>query len=319
MPNTPKPRPDSRNAVVFCSDVAGLPITLFAVQSVLQLSPNRNFDILICSLDPLELPDFITDLGVRNHTMQLVDRKKLDTLRTSHLPLTTYLRLWLCPQFSDTYDRILYLDYDTRVVATSIDRLFEIDLGPHAIAGTLDKMQLHNPDNAVHDFRTNGIACNRYLNTGVLLLDTAQWNAQDLTRRILTTSDFTAPPRYHDQSLINLYLRGTYAQISPVWNWQLCARFPLLTKHFKPKILHFCGPDKPWLLGSTPNMMPRELITAYHAFFAEHNLPTQFDIHPKSMHFPFSKRPKKTYKQLMAAQRMSRIMSRFPDPYTALI
>ncbi|MCP4820590.1 MAG: glycosyltransferase family 8 protein, partial [Shimia sp.] len=98
--------------MIFCTDQAGLPVTLFAAHSVAKCNKDRRFDILICSLTPLDLPTFITDLGIRNHVLSVqatIDAQSLKRV----LPSTAYLRLWLPEYFANQYSRILYLDYDT--------------------------------------------------------------------------------------------------------------------------------------------------------------------------------------------------------------
>ena len=46
-----------RKALVFCVDRAEHPFALFAAHGAARSSPDRDFDILICSLDPLDIPD----------------------------------------------------------------------------------------------------------------------------------------------------------------------------------------------------------------------------------------------------------------------
>lgn len=309
----------TRNAVAFCTDQAGLPFTLYAANSLVTANPSRNFDVLICSLAPLNMPSIIADLGLVSHVITPSAHALPTTLNQTRLPLTTYLRLLLPSHFATTYERILYLDFDTRVVSSDIDALLDIELGPHALAGVTDKMQWHNPDHPVLDFADCGIACTRYLNAGVLLMDLAKWLDQDLTPKMMQISASLDAPRFHDQTLLNLTLKGAFAELSPVWNWQLSLRFPKITQRIRPKILHFTGDEKPWLLGCTPNMMSSEYITSYQAFLAIHGLSNQFPVDENAMRMPLHVRLKAAYKQHMASIRVDRLMARFPDPFVPLI
>ncbi len=318
MKTSPRTRQSLQNAVIFCTDQAGLPVTLFAAHSVAKCNKDRRFDILICSLTPLDLPTFITDLGIRNHVLSVqatIDAQSLKRV----LPSTAYLRLWLPEYFANQYSRILYLDYDTVTQSSDINALFTVDLGDRALAGVLDKLQWHHADKPVHDFWHLNIDCTKYLNTGVLLIDCAKWQGQDLTRTILDVSHTLQNPHFHDQSLVNVALQGAWAELSPVWNWQIAANFPRLTQQYSPKILHFAGRQKPWLLGQSPSMLPRNYIDAYQVFFQANDLPQQFSIDPQTLTPPLRNRLRATFKHIKASARIRRLMARYHDPLTTLI
>ncbi|TCK99783.1 glycosyl transferase family 8 [Shimia isoporae] len=308
---------ETGNALAFCTDAAGLPAALFAAHSVAQMSAPNAFDIWICSFEPLPIPEPLAATGIRNHT--IARQADLAHLPDTGIPRSTYLRLHLPQAFGARYDRIVYLDFDTRCMATDVHRLFGINLGPHAFGAVLDKMQWHHPDEPVLDFRNHGIECTRYINSGVLLIDAAVWRTRNLTDKILDSFDAATHRMFNDQSLINLALQGNMAELSPVWNWQLPMQFPKVKTKTPPKILHFTGRRKPWEMGRHQNDMDRQHIIAYRDFFAEHDLAPSFDIDPSAMRLPSHIRLKRAYKSFMCQRRIDKLMRRYPDPFQALI
>src|SRR6056297_2914726 len=89
-----------QNALIYCTDANALENALFSASHAALLNPDRNFDILICSLTPLTLPPYFRDLGIIPVHLDLEDRLADADLRLRHLPLTSYLRLWLPEQFA---------------------------------------------------------------------------------------------------------------------------------------------------------------------------------------------------------------------------
>ena len=53
-----------------------------------------------------------------------------------------------------------------------------------------------------------------------------------------------------DQALVNGVLDGEWTEISPLWNWQFTWASAHLTAMADPCLIHFIGPEKPWLARS---------------------------------------------------------------------
>lgn len=204
-----------RTALVICTDENGLSAALFAAHSAAVMSPDRSFDILICSLSALPIPEQLKELGIGNLVLPVLSKMQALDLSVRHLPITAYLRLWLPEMLGDRYDRILYVDYDTRIMSPDLGSVFGIDLGPHAFGAVLDKLQWHHPDSAVLDFADRGIASRHYLNSGVLLIDVPAWVQENPTIRVLTYRKDTHPIQCHDQSLINLAVEVEFSPAQP--------------------------------------------------------------------------------------------------------
>lgn len=314
MLNTPS---HHRKALVYCVDENELPQALFAAYQAATRAPNRDFDILICGLDPQEIPPDLQQLGIEYVTLNLRKTLEYAALPQGWHPLVVYLRLWLPAEFAGRYDRILYNDADTMVSTNDLSALFEVDLGPHALAATLDKSQLMAPDDLVLDFLDHDINCKRYLNSGVMLFDVPTWNSTQVLDQLLAEKDRYTECRYQDQSLINLTLRGRFAVLSPYWNWQWPHHFPRFSRNLAPGILHFSGPPKPWEAYRNRTNFETEVIVAYQEFFRKHDLPRQFDtLKPGGLRRGPAYQLALQWEQLVAQPKLKRLMAAHPDPLT---
>lgn len=266
-----------QNALIYCADENVIESALFSASHAALRNPDRNFDILICSLSPLTLPPYFRDLGIIPVHLDLENRLLDAGLRLNHLPLTTYLRLWLPEVFADHYARILYVDTDTDIVDTNLSDFASIDLGPHAIGGVRDLQQWTSIDRPIHEFESRDLGGGAYMNGGVLLIDTEAFNRRGLLARLLDTNRNMGPFIHHDQSLVNLTLRHEWTELHPHWNWQGLRRYPIFTAHTSPRIVHYVGFLKPSRTDGRQMTFPREIVAGYADFLAQH--------------FPTSERP----------------------------
>jgi hypothetical protein len=236
---------DSDCAVALTCDAAYLPWALHLARQIVLASPARDFDVLIVSAQPLALPDWAAQAGIRNLVSDALENGP--NLPTRWLPNSTYLRLYLARDLANRYRRILYLDCDMFFEGGDLSRLLRIDLGRHPLAAVQDVMCMVIPNHHGVELRAIGAPPSRTMNAGLLLIDTAAWNADRVLERCLDLGT-TKPEIFvkHDQALLNGVFQGAFAELSPVWNWQLNQRFPLLSRRFPARIRHFIGPDKPW-------------------------------------------------------------------------
>ncbi|WP_110813694.1 glycosyltransferase family 8 protein [Pseudoroseicyclus aestuarii] len=235
-----------RRAIAFCADANYLPYALFAAAQIAALSPGRDFDICLCSDAELSLPPALAPLGLRAVTIDTggaFDGLRLDRRRTA----SAYLRLALPQALRADYDRILYLDGDIFVQGGDFGALLGLDIGPHAVAAVRDNQQWRTPRRLPEQFRRMGWKTAPYFNSGVMLIDTARWLEADLgTRAVAFGRQHKDRLIGHDQTLLNCLLRGDWAEISPVWNWQYTQRTRLFEAMRMPHVVHFIGATKPW-------------------------------------------------------------------------
>jgi lipopolysaccharide biosynthesis glycosyltransferase len=88
----------------------------------------------------------------------------------------------------------------------------------------------------------------RFFNSGVLYIDVAKWNNENIGHRALgyirQNPDLCTLP---DEHALNAILDGNIAQLSPVWNMRPPPRWRRGKLNIvQPVIIHYTGDDKPW-------------------------------------------------------------------------
>ena len=177
--------------------------------------------------------------GTGSHLHDLkVDVGYLPTGKVSkdHINDYSYVRLHL-PRLLEA-DRILYLDSDT-VVRQSLWPLLEIDLQGQ-------------PVGMVHEISVSEF------NSGVLLIDRAQWQKMDLTQRCIDFfSQHEAEINNGDQTVLNRVCEGMIRELPTTFNNQLGLEEILSRNHVvviddylveDAVIDHYLTSDKPWYL-----------------------------------------------------------------------
>ena len=233
------------NAAAFCCDQKYLPFALLAIHSLRQTAVSQSFDICICTVDKLELPPTFDARGIR--LCQLDVGTAMDALRTSdRFSVAAYLRMFLAEAFQDQYQRIAYLDCDVMITGVGFSKIFELDLGGRPVGAVLDNMKWKYPGKPTPDQKVLGLN-GPYFNSGVLLIDTAAFVAQDIRAACLSIAQQNERDAiYFDQTLLNLALQDNWAELHPAWNWQWALVGPYFEAMVDVQIVHFISPVKPW-------------------------------------------------------------------------
>lgn len=300
-----------KNAVVFCTDENYLPYTLFAADQLHRKATVMDFDIVICAPEGTIIPNALAHLDIRLSTIRtqgLFDDLYLDSRRTE----AVYHRLALPELFAADYDRLLYLDSDIFVHGGDFSALFDIDLGDNPIGAVRDSYQWVKPDRQMPDFANVGLTPAKYFNSGVMLMDVANYQSQGILDRCITFGRANnSKLRQHDQELLNCVLHGSWSELSPVWNWQQPARSAYFEVMQPVVITHFIGPCKPW---QDPNwLLPPRFAIAYSAFLKRHFSAMEAIPVPKSNDVSGSYIRHLTFKNMVRATKLRRYMQRFPD------
>ena len=231
-------------AVALCCDRNYYHLALFMVWQIAHHNPHRRFDFIIATRDDLEVPDWARPLGLTIHRSgDLPPAAEAGRYRGSVAPL---YRIMLARELQSRYRRILYLDCDMFVEGGDLNRLMEVDIGPHPIGAVLDAPFMYRANYQALEFSRLGWPAAPYANTGLQLIDTRAYVEQDVDRRSFDVC--TTYPQaiiYTDQSLTNIALRGQFAQLAPCWNWQWNNRYPLLGMAYPIFLRHFIGTLKP--------------------------------------------------------------------------
>ena len=260
--------PAAETAVVFACDANYAPYAQFAAAQIIRLNPRRAFDVCICTSDPaLVLADDLARAGgrlCRVDTGGLFGALSLDARRTE----AAYLRLALPAAFAGAYRRLLYLDSDVFVQGGDFAALMDLDLGGAAVAAVRDNIQWRTRGRRPEEFRRMGLPAAPYCNSGVLLLDVEAYREQRVLERCLDFARAHPDDLLLDQSLLNLVLRGDWAELAPAWNWQYTRASMLFEGIEEVHIVHFIGPKKPWKHAG--GRLPLRFRRAYRSFLAEH-------------------------------------------------
>jgi lipopolysaccharide biosynthesis glycosyltransferase len=172
-----------------------------------------------------------------------------------HLPIRMhysrdmYTRLWVAEFFDASVRRVLYLDSDM-VVTGSLDELWETDLrgntiGAVTIPGSTRCGLLDIPE------------AYGYFNSGVLLIDLAQWRERNIFPKLLNFIEHNSEKLPDgDQDVLNAMMHADRFALDFVWNVISPFYFDYhdlrLPKGEVPRIqagariVHFNGASKPW-------------------------------------------------------------------------
>lgn len=141
----------------------------------------------------------------------------------------------------DSLERLVYMDCDT-LMDKPVTELFEMDLQGKCIGGVRDS------DNASRIRELNISEGHSYINSGVLVIDTAKWITLNASKRIIEyINSFTEELKYPDQDAINYILSDDILQLKPEYNmmWMICDKdIPIMLNDiegdlYTPEELHY--------------------------------------------------------------------------------
>ena len=315
-PMTPNARHD--RAVAFCCDGKYFPLALFTIRQIAFHNPERRFDFVISTQDDLAVPDWARHLGVLIHKAgSLPEAAEAARYLGSMAPL---LRIMLARELGDRYRRIVYLDCDMFVEGGDFDRLLDVDLGPHPLGAVLDAPFLYERNYLAKEYLKVGLGHLPYANTGMQLIDTAAYIAQEVeARSFAVCKSHPEAVTYTEQSLTNLALRGRFAQLAPCWNWQNGIRLPLVTLSYPVFLHHFIGRKKPDRYHGTD--LAARYSQAYREFlarFVPDRLPARMPPWDPSP-IGFKALMKIGMEHLLARAVAAEALRRHPDPYKAIV
>jgi lipopolysaccharide biosynthesis glycosyltransferase len=175
----------------------------------------------------------------------------------------TYMRFWAYQRFARDYDRVLYVDADIYPESDRLFALFDLEFGPHVVAGVRD-LQIAFSNNDEERASARADDPRKYLNAGITLLDGKRFMESGILADTFALSRIVKKPPLHDQTLLNMVLRGNWLELSPAFNMLRISWESFVRRVFEPVIVHFAGPKKPWMGNRfTMNHPARREMEAY--------------------------------------------------------
>jgi len=308
-------QPRSDLAVIVACDANYLP---YAATPALALAAAGNaHDVLIGGPEPVEMPQALMQAGIHHVAARddaLLNALPLDARRS----LATYMELFLGNALRGHYRRILVIDADILYERGDPAQLLSADMLGRAVAAVRDNRQWRTPGRKVSEFKKLGEPAHPYFNAGVVMIDTEAFATQDLANRAADFAREHLAGLGRDQALMNGILKGDWAEISPLWNWQFTSASAHLTSMVDPCLVHFIGTRKPWL-DSSQGIVPMRMRDAFGRVLARH-FPTAPQVSRSTRrHWPEAGALRTAlFRQWRAAGPMIRYLNRFPDQYTLI-
>jgi len=257
------------NTIVMAADQNFVPYALFFINQIAAAHPDRDFDFCLLTQDDIAPHPLIETHDVRICKFTHIELEaKLPA--QGHISIAAFLRIFAPEFLAADYARMLYLDCDMFYLRGDLSKLITADIGDHAVAACRDPIQFRRNHHTPKDMADLGLGYFRFLNSGLLLIDTARFNAQRLGQKMsdLILQLAGGEKTYLDQSIINATLKGDWAELPLIWNWHYNFRTIYYTELFNPAILHFVGRRKAW--NHLNGEYPAKYSNAYRAFFKNH-------------------------------------------------
>ena len=166
-----------------------------------------------------------------------------------YISFAAYTRLYLDKYFDERWDRLLYLDADTRVISP-LQPLLNVDLCGRML-GAIEN--LRDVPQAIRNITADA----PYFNSGVMLFDWPATLANGLLDRARhfarESSDLC---EWHDQDALNAAAGGLWTPLDQCWNFTSFRARRLL--RCRPNVMHYTGVKKPW----AATRYPRHLTDA---------------------------------------------------------
>lgn len=219
---------------------------------IMNANNNYNYDINVIyenlseenaqKLKSLETDNVKIILTEMNQNLSMITDKLGNRLREYTFTLTIFFRLFI-PVMFPKYDKCIYIDADT-VIPGDISSLYNEDLGNNYLGCIVDKSTIDNEILASYFEQVVGIPRDKYINSGVLLMNSKKLRELKIDEKFLDLYtkygfDLIAP----DQDYINSMCYGHIKYLSDIYD---AMPNPNNKEVEKPVIIHYNLFLKPW-------------------------------------------------------------------------
>lgn len=136
-------------------------------------------------------------------------------------PLTTYMRIFSPFVLDPSKKKFIYLDVDT-IVQDDISKLWNTSLNGYTLGAIQDISKTVDSEWAgIPNYKDLGLeADTKYFNAGVLLIDSQQWRAENISEKVISAlSKYKEHVRLVDQYGLNVVFANRWLELDPKWNW----------------------------------------------------------------------------------------------------
>lgn len=228
--------------VVFCVDSNYLPYLRPLVYSLESLTQG-NFDIYIIvppGTDINESHKQLSNIFPNGlHYIEFDIQNFSEVLNNSnHIPISTYLRLFIPKILPPSIKYSLYLDTDLLILGDLSPLLTSKPNEPFSVVparGTLSH----------HPLLTN---LTDFFYGGVMLLNHQEWLRQDITTKCIEMARSHGPFQNQDNDLLHLIFEEgkSWGKLAPEFNTMFYETSIFSRWKKEPVIVHFPGSEKPW-------------------------------------------------------------------------
>ena len=202
-----------------------------------------------------------------NKNLSMITDKLGNRLREYTFTITIYFRIFIPVMFPE-YDKCIYIDSDT-VIPGDISEFFNEELEDNYLGCIIDKSTIDNEILASFFEQVVGIPRDKYINSGVLLINLKKWRMMDIEERFLDFIElYKGEVPHHDQGVINGVCKGNIFILDPQYNVNTnCYLFnndeikdiyKIKNYYEKDKVEY--GKNNPTILHFTPGFMNRPWV-----------------------------------------------------------
>jgi lipopolysaccharide biosynthesis glycosyltransferase len=247
-----------QNAIVTVADSTYLPAACCTLLSCVgdgEAEAREKLFLLACDVSAEDAENASSFFKTRGVAVEIVavGANRLRPFRIDgYVSAATYSKLILPDFFDDRWDKLLYLDADTKITVR-LQTLLEANLHGRPVGAVHDYLQYMIYGIGDSRRRLGLRADAPYFNGGVLCFDWRATIASGLLQRAQTFATENAHLCIsHDQDALNKAFEGAWTPLDPRWNFMTVAvpddvlrlDYPA---RFRPYIAHFAGQVKPWM------------------------------------------------------------------------
>ena len=236
--------------IVYALDDKFVPFLSVSIQSILENGDNQNFYKFYVLNQGIDKSN-IEKLGVYN-----TENSSVEFINVLHKikPLMNklcvrdnyseeiYFRFFI-PSLLPEYDKIIYIDSDT-VVNTDIAKLYEQEIDDYVLGVVTDETVANLDLFVSYVEQYLGVPQKQYFNSGVLLINSKQFNEQNILDNFVKALEIVTFRVAPDQDYLNVLCKGKVKYLDLGWN-----KMPINPQDFDDKeikLIHFNLNLKPW-------------------------------------------------------------------------